>query len=156
MKSLARKQPNPKIIAVGALVLLLVVIISACTMMHQPETKVVKKFYTYEQNREFWHSYDLFHSQMKERFSRDGYVQDRDHIFVEHFGVSTYDLEIGSSNKLSEWQMSENHEPLAPVYQVPVTKTYNSSYGVFSIHQDVFVAKEDNEWRLLWSYNYEE
>ena len=120
------------------------------------EIKVVKEFYEYEQEQEFWHSYELFHPYMQEFFSRSGYIDQRGHIFVDHFDVDSYELEVGKSRKLNEWQMSEEHELLFNVYEIPVTKTYQSQFGEFSLLQNVYAVKEDGDWHVLWNFNYEQ
>lgn len=135
----------------SALLLILILIITLLSL--GAEEKVVKQFYKYEQEQEFWNSYELFHPQMKERFSRSRYIDQRAHIFVDHFDVDTYDLEVGNSKKIKEWQMSEDHEPLTNVYEIPVTKTYRSQFGEFSILQSVYAVKESGEWYVMWNYN---
>jgi hypothetical protein len=113
---------------------------------------VIKAFYKHEQKQEFWNSYELFHPYMKEKFTRDRYIDQRSHIFVNHFGVESYEVKFGKSTKISNWKMSADHESLEEVYKVPVTKTYESSFGRFSIVQDVYSVKEDGIWYVLWDF----
>ncbi|MFK4998668.1 hypothetical protein ACI2OX_19300 [Bacillus sp. N9] len=40
------------------------------------------------------------------------------------------------------------------VYKVTVIQTYNSKYGRFHIHQDVFAINEKGHWRIAWDYNH--
>ncbi|WP_416147485.1 hypothetical protein ACM26V_14755 [Salipaludibacillus sp. HK11] len=149
-----RRLPNhaPLLIMGGAGFLIMIIIF--VFISHGPEEKIVNKFYQYEQDQEFWNSYELFHPQMKERFSRSKYINQRSHIFVDHFDVDTYDLEVGNSKKIKNWQMSEEQEPLTDVYEIPVTKTYQSQFGEFSINQNVYAVKEDGEWYMMWDYHY--
>ncbi|WP_269103771.1 hypothetical protein [Paenibacillus sp. EPM92] len=37
-------------------------------------------------------------------------------------------------------------------YQIPVKQHFRSSFGDFSVHQDVFVIRENGDWKLLWSF----
>lgn len=91
---------------------------------------------------------------MKERFSKSKYIDQRSHIFVDHFGVDTYELDVGKSNKIKGWRMSEDHEPLTNVYEVPVTKTYQSQFGEFSIKQKVYAVEGNGEWYMMWNYSF--
>lgn len=138
------------------MMILLFVTTMTLFIMERPEIRVVKQFYEYEQEQEFWHSYELFHPHMQELFSRNNYIDQRGHIFVDHFDVDSYELEVGSSRKINEWHMSDAHEPLTNVYEVPVTKTYQSRFGEFSILQNVYAVKETDGWRVLWNYDYEQ
>ncbi|RKL68094.1 hypothetical protein CR203_06255 [Salipaludibacillus neizhouensis] len=147
-----RQQTTPILIAGSAVLLIILLLITFISS--SPEEKVVKEFYEYEQKQEFWNSYELFHPHMKKRFSRSKYIDQRAHIFVDHFDVDTYDLTIGSSKKIKEWQMSDDHQPLSNVYQIPVTKTYQSQFGKFSILQNVYAVKEEGEWHIMWDYHY--
>ncbi|SFE53829.1 hypothetical protein SAMN05192532_102222 [Alteribacillus iranensis] len=112
----------------------------------------VASFYDYEQEGDFAQSWDLFHSDMKNKFTKGHYIQDRAHVFMNHFDVSTFSYEIGEPEKLKEWQMEKNSTPLEEVYQVNVIQTFKGKYGNFDISQDVFAVKEDDEWTILWDY----
>lgn len=154
MKYRIRKLPHSARLLILGSTGLLIIIVIITFISFGPEEKVVKKFYTYEQEQEFWNSYELFHPYMKERFSKSKYIDQRSHIFVDHFGVDTYELDVGKSNKIKEWRMSEDHEPLTNVYEVPVTKTYQSQFGEFSIKQKVYAVEENGEWYMMWNYKF--
>lgn len=113
---------------------------------------VVQEFYEYEQAGNFSASWELFHPQMKERFSKGHYIQDRAHVFMNHFGVETFQLEIGSAEKVNNWKMTKDSAVFKKAYKVPITQAFKGKYGDFSIHQDVYTVKEDGEWTIMWDY----
>ena len=94
----------------------------------------------------------MFHPLMQKRFTKGHYIQDRAHVFLNHFGVETFDFTLGDAEKITNWKMTKDDEPLKLVYKVPVTIIYKGKYGNFSIKQDVFVAEEEGEWKILWDY----
>lgn len=152
-----RRRGNPQIIigAVAGIVIIALLVFGGSKMFSSKPKDIVSKFYKYEQRMDFTHAYDLFHPLMQENFSREWYFSERHRIFFDHFDVDTFQYTVGKGTKLSEWQMSEDSPVLEDVYRYPVTKTYRSArFGNFSIHQDVFTAKdEDGSWKLLWSYH---
>jgi hypothetical protein len=113
---------------------------------------VVEEFYTYEQQGDFSDSWELFHSQMKAKFPRGHYIQDRAHVFMNHFGVETFTYTIDKPEKIKRWKMEKGASPLKDVYKMTVTQTYKGKYGNFELEQDVFAAKEKGEWKILWDY----
>lgn len=114
---------------------------------------VVEQFYDYEADGDFSESWSLFHSSMKEKFSKGNYIQDRAHVFMNHFGVETFTYTIGKPEELKKWKMSKTGPSLKNVYKVLVTQTYKGKYGNFDIDQEVFVVQEKGEWRIMWDYN---
>jgi hypothetical protein len=114
---------------------------------------VVDEFYEYEQDGDFANSWALFHSSMKKKFSKGNYIQDRAHVFMNHFGVETFSYTIGELEELKGWKMSKTGPSLKNVYKVPVTQTYKGKYGNFDLEQEVFVTEEKGKWRILWDYN---
>lgn len=114
---------------------------------------VVDEFYQYEAKGDFSKSWALFHSSMKEKFSKGNYIQDRAHVFMNHFGVETFTYTLGKPEKLGKWKMSKTGPDMLDVYKVPVTQTYKGKYGNFDLQQEVFVVKEKDEWRIIWDYN---
>lgn len=114
---------------------------------------VVEEFYQYEQAGEFANSWSLFHSAMKERFSKGHYIQDRAHVFMNHFGVETFSYTLGKPEKLKTWKMFETGPAIKNVYLVPVTQIYKGKYGNFNLEQEVFAVEEKDKWKILWDYN---
>lgn len=105
-----------------------------------------------EREGNFGGSWELFHSQMKEHFAKDSYIQKRAHVFMQDFGVDTFGFELGELEEVGAWRMGGDQPLLEEVFAVPVTMTYLSSFGALEIRQDVFVAQESGEWKVLWSY----
>ncbi|SEH40313.1 hypothetical protein SAMN05192559_101157 [Halobacillus karajensis] len=120
--------------------------------VHRAEN-VVERFYLHEQQGEFSDSWELLHSQMKEKFTKGHYIQDRAHVFMNHFGVDTFEFSIGNVSKLDQWTMEKGAKSLEGVYHTKVVQTYKGKYGHFQLHQDVYVTEEKGEWRILWDYN---
>ncbi|HWO98129.1 MAG TPA: hypothetical protein VNM45_17720 [Bacillus sp. (in: firmicutes)] len=113
---------------------------------------VVQQFYTYEQEGEFAESWELFHTEMKAKFPKGHYLQDRAHVFMNHFGVQTFSFTMSGAEKLDSWSIEKGAKPLKNVYKITVIQTYKGKYGNFDLQQEVFAAKEKGEWKVLWSY----
>ncbi|WP_078409082.1 hypothetical protein [Priestia abyssalis] len=113
---------------------------------------VVQQFYTYEQEGAFAESWELFHTEMKAKFPKGHYLQDRAHVFMNHFGVQTFSFTMDSAEKLDSWSIEKGAKPLKHVYKITVIQTYKGKYGNFDLQQDVFAVKEKGEWKVLWSY----
>lgn len=114
--------------------------------------RVVSKFYHLEQQGDFGGSWDLFHSQMKQRFDKQTYIQKRAHVLMQDFGAQTFDYEIGRPHTETVWKMSSEAKSISDLYWFPVYMTFHSTFGRFTIVQNVYVTKEKDEWRILWSY----
>ncbi|WP_235846915.1 hypothetical protein [Neobacillus soli] len=114
--------------------------------------EVVDEFYGYEAGGDFSKSWGLFHSSMKEKFNKGNYIQDRAHVFMNHFGVESFTYTIDKPENLETWKMSKTGPALKDVYKVLVTQTFKGKYGNFDLKQEVFVAEEKGEWRIIWDY----
>ncbi|MFB4163917.1 hypothetical protein ACE1TI_08745 [Alteribacillus sp. JSM 102045] len=110
-------------------------------------------FYEYEQQGDFAQSWELFHTDMKDKFSKGHYIQDRAHVFMNHFDVTTFAYTVGETEEMENWQMDKDTSELNDVYKVNVIQTFKGKYGHFDISQDVYVSKENDEWKVLWDYN---
>ncbi|WP_156158043.1 hypothetical protein [Gordoniibacillus kamchatkensis] len=119
----------------------------------QSAKAAVNRFYQYETAGNFGNSWELFHPQMQKMFSKDAYIQRRAHVFMQDFGVSTFRFELGQPKQLSRWRMSKDVPELAHVFVVPVVQHFQSAFGNFSIRQDVYAVKDNNQWRILWAYD---
>ncbi|UTR11907.1 hypothetical protein MM300_06305 [Evansella sp. LMS18] len=135
------------------LVFALIVAISYFASPAQQAKKAVDTFYSYEQDAKFSSSWEMLHTQMKEKFTRNAYMQDRAHVFMNHFGADSFHFSLSTPKRKSSWAMSEGSELLHKVYKVTVTKNYYGKYGRFQFVQDVYATKEDKEWKILWDYN---
>lgn len=113
--------------------------------------QAAKQFYEFEQKGEFSSSWEMFHPFMKERFNKGYYIQDRSHVFMNHFGVETFQFELSKPKKVNDWKMTKNSKPIDG-YKLKVIQTYIGKYGNFQIHQDVFITNVNGEWKILWSY----
>lgn len=113
---------------------------------------VVEEFYEYEQTGDYSNSWELLHSTMKERFQKGGYIQDRVHVFMGHFGADTFEFEIIEKRKLSNWKMSKESKSLDSVFEVKVTQFYKGKYGTFEFVQYVYVTEEKGNWVILWDF----
>ncbi len=78
-------------------------------------------------------------------------MQDRAHVFMNHFEVKTFDYSLSRAKRIKKWQMTEEGEEL-DVYKITVTKDYGGKYGNFKMIKDVFATKEEGEWWILWDY----
>ncbi|WHZ02420.1 hypothetical protein QNH48_26335 [Neobacillus sp. YX16] len=114
---------------------------------------VVEEFYRFEQEGEFSSSWSLFHSTMKEKFSKGSYIQDRAHVFMNHFGVETFDFTVSEPEEIDQWKMSKTGPAMKNVYKILVTQTYKGKYGNFDLEQEVIIVKEKEEWKIVWDYN---
>lgn len=112
---------------------------------------VVEEFYRLEQEGKYSSSWELLHSSMHNRFTREAYIQDRSHVFINHFGVTTFEFTLTKPKRLDNWQKHEDAE-LLDVYHLIATKEYRGKYGYFEFVQYVYVAREDDEWKILWDY----
>lgn len=111
------------------------------------------QFYRYEQEGDFANSWDLFHPVMKKKFAKGHYIQDRAHVFMNHFGVETFSYTLDEAEKLEKWKISKDSPAMRNVYKVLITQTYKGKYGNFDLKQEVFVVKEKDEWKIMWDYN---
>lgn len=142
------------------LLVLLLFLITALTIYFfsnkSPEElakEAVNTFYNYEQKGAFSDSWEMFHPLMQDKFSKVDYLQDRVHVFMNHFGVTTFTYTLGNASEVQNWKMAEDAETIDLVYQVTVSQVYKGKYGNFTIVQDVYVTALDGEWRVLWDYN---
>ncbi|RKQ35892.1 hypothetical protein D8M06_05205 [Oceanobacillus halophilus] len=115
--------------------------------------EVVEQFYTYEQQGLYSESWELFHPYMQEKFSKGHYLEDRPHVFMNHFGVSTFSYSIGDIKKVENWMMEDGQEPMDIAYKISVYQGFLGKYGKFTISQNVFVTEYEDNWRILWDYS---
>lgn len=163
-KFVAKRRPAARrypILPMVALVLLVVtVLVFAFNLFRSSDVRKVKavigQFYGYEQTGDFGSSWELFHSQMKERYPKDVYIQARAYIFMQQLGARSFSFDIGDATRVSVWRMEEEAEPLSGVYRTTVSQRMNTVFGWLELRQDVYAAREDGEWKLLWPFGAEE
>ncbi|MFQ3544643.1 hypothetical protein Q7A53_11175 [Halobacillus rhizosphaerae] len=112
----------------------------------------VRNFYQYEQKAEFSDSWQLLHSQMKDKFTRNQYIQERSDVMLKHFGGEKFTFTINHKKKLKGWKMADGAKPIGTVYSMRVTQDFHGEFGNFTLYQDVFAAKENGKWTILWDY----
>lgn len=144
---------------IGLILLILITVITVIMiyfLINKPPEELaveaVDAFYSFEQEGAFSYSWVMFHPLMKDKFSKGHYIQDRAHVFMNHFGVTTFTYTLGEAVKMKNWKMEKGAEPIEVVYNVTVTQVYKGKYGNFSIVQDAYATLIDGEWKVLWDY----
>lgn len=148
-----RRRRNPFILVAVCVAILGIAISSLLGMSKSDPEQLVTKFYKLEQEGNFGSSWELFHSQMKQRFNKDQYIQSRAHVIMQDFKVKSFTFELGKKKKVAEWKTEKGAASLQKVYKIPIYQTFYSQFGKFTIEQTCYVTKEKGEWRLLWDYN---
>ena len=157
-----RRQKMRKLLLVFCSLFLLSVfgysLISTTSLLTSPApqdpNKVVEQFYAYEQSGDFGSAWELFHPLMKEKFTKQSYIHTRARVFLQDFGVETFEVEIGKFVLEPSWKMSPTSSPLSNVQMVPVTLVYHSIFGNLKIEQEVYVAKDDElQYGILWPFS---
>lgn len=152
-----RKSPLPLMASGFILIFIVVVILKSCSGGSSPPDSpesVIKRFYEYEQDADFGNAWELLHPEMKKRFSKSSYIQTKNHVFLGHMSVETFDVEIGEIEKLKEWKMSKDGPVFKNVTAARITMTYNSQFGVLEISQMCYAVLEKGEWKVLWDYHF--
>ncbi len=119
---------------------------------HQAK-KTVVEFYEYEQNGNFGSAWELFHSSMQEKFSKETYIQKRALVFMQQLGASTFEFEVNDVKNVGAWGMSATTPVLSDVQRVQVTQHMLTIFGKLELNQEIFAIEENGEWKLLWSYH---
>ncbi|ASR48657.1 hypothetical protein B4V02_19155 [Paenibacillus kribbensis] len=118
--------------------------------------KVLNDFYTMEQSGNFGGSWELFHSQMKKKFEKSTYVQQRAHVFMQDMGTDTFTFELGEPQAEYDIRTDQDGEGVGKAYRITVTQHYKTRFGTFNIVQPCYVTQEGEEWRVLWVYKEKE
>lgn len=151
---------NKKVSGKGLAIILLFILIIAAVIFflfnnasgHQAE-EAVNEFYSYEQDGSYAESWAMFHPLMQEKFLKGDYIEDRAHVFMNHFGVTSFTYSLDDVSEVHNWQMDEKSEKIDHAYKVTVTQVFKGKYGNFMIVQDVYVTLMDDQWKVLWDYN---
>lgn len=144
----------PILIVFAAVILLVLLLIRIFSGISDSSPKdVVKAFYLYEQDGDFGSAWELFHPIMQDRFSKNAYVTERSHIYMSHYGVETFSFELGEEEDVQNWKMSKDTEKFPNAYRVEVEQTFKSKFGTFTVNQDIYVVKEEDEWKIVWEFN---
>ncbi|TKD70869.1 hypothetical protein [Pseudalkalibacillus hwajinpoensis] len=143
-----------KVIVILCVLLLLAGAITFFILQH-PKSKAsatVKEFYLYEQSGDFKKSWQLFHTEMKNRFSDEQYSQLRSQLITQDIGSTSFTYTVGKVKTKKNWRSSVNGVIMKKVYVMKVTQNFHNQFGNFSLVQEVFVAKEDGEYKVVWDY----
>ncbi|GAE91962.1 hypothetical protein JCM21714_934 [Gracilibacillus boraciitolerans JCM 21714] len=151
-----KKRNSKTLLFLIAGIIFILMMIYFISQLFSTENKVINlvdTFYQYEQQGgDFSNSWELFHSLMKDKFNKNSYVQDRSHVFLEHFGVETFKFSVSEPEKIKNYQVDEERAIPQVAYLLNVTYFYESKYGYLEIHQPVIVLEEDEEWKIIWQY----
>ena len=137
------------------LVLLLLSGSIAFWIWQQPKSRAaatVKEFYLYEQSGDFKKSWALFHSEIQNRFSDEQYSQLRSELITQDIGATSFTFDIGKVKTKKNWRSGVNSVIMKKVYVIKVTQHFQNQFGNFDLVQEVFVVKEEGEFRVLWDY----
>ncbi|MGP4077694.1 hypothetical protein [Halobacillus sp. K22] len=146
----------------GKIALIIGILVIACgitgvvmykTSPAQQAKAVVVNFYSFEQRGEYSDSWQLFHPLMKEKFAKGPYIQDRAHVFMNHFGVDTFSFSVEEIKKIKNWRMEKGAKPFPVAYSMTVAQTFRGKYGLFTLNQKVVVTREKDKWVLTWDYH---
>lgn len=113
----------------------------------------IEAFYAFEQDGAFAESWEMFHPLIQDKFEKGDYLEDRAHVFMNHFGVNTFEYTVDDVIEVTDWQMEEGEETIDTVYEATVSQMYKGKYGNFTLVQEVFAVEIDGEWKILWDYN---
>ncbi len=119
---------------------------------HQAKKSVIE-FFELEQGGNFGSSWELFHSSMHDKFSKEAYIQKRAQVFMQQLGATTFEFEINKVKNIGTWGMSATSPALSDVQQIHVTQHMLTVFGELELDQEIFVVEENGEWKLLWSYH---
>jgi hypothetical protein len=150
-----KKQFSP-VLLLGITIIVLLAIFLVKSIFFAPKQlakKVVDTFYAYESEGDFSESWNLFHPDMKVRWKKSVYINDRAHVFMGHFGAETFDYTIEYVDTVNGWQMSKGLKPVKLAYKFHVFQIYQGKYGRFTFKQEVYVVNHKDEWEILWDYN---
>jgi predicted small secreted protein len=149
-----RRRKIIKIIIICTCILAAVLLsIRLITSPAQKAESLVNEFYTFEQKGNYSDSWKLLHPFMKEKFSKNAFIQDRAHVFIGHFGAETFSYEIKDSKKVEDWKPAKGEKPFNYAHKFIVTQVYHGKYGKFSFSQEVYVVKYKKGYVILWDYN---
>jgi len=110
-------------------------------------------FYTLEQSGNYGSAWELFHTSMHGKYTKEAYIQKKAQVFMQQLGASTFEFEVGKSKGVDTWGMSATSPALTDVQRVQVTQHMLTVFGELELNQDIYVAEENDEWKLLLSYH---
>jgi hypothetical protein len=150
-----RKNPVP-LLLIGIVVAVLIILFVSVLGNGEGESpeQVIEEFYEYEQNGDFGNSWEMFHSAMKKKFGKSSYIQTKNHVFLGHMGVDTFEVKVGEIEKIKKFPFSKDGPTFKDVRSAKVDLLFDSQFGVLTISQVCYVAQEKGEWKILWNYDF--
>jgi len=151
-----RKKSSKKLLFLLLFCLTLFIIFSFLKLFfssQQSPNEVVESFYHEEQEGDFGSAWELFHPVMQERFSKNAYVTERSHIYMSHYGVSTFQYKILDEEEVQNWKMAKDQEAFQTAYRFTIELKFKSKFGTFTVLQDVYAVQHDDEWKIVWDFN---
>ncbi|UGB30602.1 hypothetical protein [Metabacillus sp. B2-18] len=113
---------------------------------------VVKAFYEYEQEGDFGSAWELFHPSMQARFTKNSYVTERSHIYMSHYGVTTFSYDVDGEEEVENFKMAKDAETFPTAFKMTVSQTFKSKFGTFTVKQDVYAVLHEEVWKVVWEY----
>ncbi|MGG1685703.1 hypothetical protein [Pseudalkalibacillus sp. NRS-1564] len=150
-----RKRGGSGKVIFSLIVLLLLGGSIAIWIWQQPKSQAVatvKEFYLYEQSGDFKKAWNLFHPEMQNRFSDEQYSQLRSQLITQDIGATSFTFDIGKVKIKKNWRSGVNGVIMKKVYTMKVTLQFHDQFGNFDLVQEVFVIKEEGEYKVLWDY----
>lgn len=153
MNHLRRKTGKSFPITIVVIILLGFLIWSISYLFNQSAPRdIVEEFYISEQEGDFGSAWDLFHPVMKERFTKNAFVTERSHIYMGHYGVSSFSFKVLDSKKMKKRKMAKEGPEFQNPHRITVEQTIKSKFGTFTIKQYIYVVKDKEEWKIIWEY----
>lgn len=151
-----RKSPAPLFIGAIAAIVIGVALFMFIGKSGKPDTpeEVIKGFYDFEKDGDFGNAWELFHSEMQNKFPKSTYIQTKNHVFMGHMGVDEFDVEVGKIEKEKKFTFNSEGLQFKNVRKAKVDLYFDSQFGELMITQTCYVAIEEGEWRILWNYNF--
>ncbi|WP_226529244.1 hypothetical protein [Metabacillus niabensis] len=150
-----KRRGNAVPLVIVIIILMIVLIVSVrlfSSFANNDPEDIVSTFYHYEQEGDFGSAWELFHPAMQERFSKNAYVTERSHIYMSHYGVTTFEYEIVEEEEIQNWKMAEDQETFPTAYKLTAEQQFKSKFGDFTILQNVYAVEHEGEWRIVWQY----
>jgi hypothetical protein len=151
-----RKKTVPLFIGAIVAILLVMVLLMVIGKTQEPDSpeEVIVEFYNFERDGDFGNAWELFHSEMQNKFPKSSYIQTKNHVFMGHMGVDEFEVEVGNIEKEKEFTFNEEGLRFKNVRKAEVNLYFDSQFGELMITQTCYLAIEEGEWRVLWNYNF--
>lgn len=151
-----RRSPIPLVfVGIGVIIMMMIFLfISIGERYSNNPEQVIEDFYDFEKEGDFGSSWELFHSEMKKKFSKSTYIQTKNHVFMEHMDVDSFEVEVEEISDQKEFKFSKDGPTFKNVKKGDVLMTYDSQFGELAINQTCYAVEEEGEWKIIWDYNF--